>query len=84
MSALEVHLAALELRLDRVLDSNEDLGHRLVRILAESEVNVVKFAGLGLCSVEEVHAINFPKRACDLIIDAYLLFDLIVDDGPSS
>jgi hypothetical protein len=77
----------LEQKLDRVLESNEDLERRLARILAESEVDAVKFAGLGLRSVEEVQAwvaIHFPKRAYGLIIDAYLLFDLIADDGPST
>jgi len=80
-------LSELEDKLDRVLASNEDLERRLAQILAESEVDAVKFAGLGLRSVEEVHAwvtINFPKRSYGLIIDAYLLFDLIADEGPSN
>ena len=83
---LEGRLADLEARLDQVLESNEDLERRLARILAESEVDADKFAGLGLCWVEEVHAwvaISFPCRSYGLIIDAYLLFDLIADDGPA-
>jgi hypothetical protein len=77
----------LEDKLDQVLASNEELERRLARILAESEVDSVKFAGLGLRSVEEVQAwveTNFPKRAYGLVIDAYLLFDLIADEGPSN
>jgi hypothetical protein len=83
----EDRLSDLEDKLDKVLASNEDLERRLARILAESEVDAVKFAGLGLRSVDEVAAwvaIHFPQRSYGLMIDAYLLFDLIADDGPAT
>ena len=86
-SSAQDRLSELEDKLDKVLASNEDLELRLARILAESEVDAVKFAGLGLRSVDEVAAwvaINFPQRAYGLMIDAYLLFDLIADDGPAT
>jgi hypothetical protein len=77
----------LEDKLDRVLASNQELEVRLAQIIADSEVDAVKFAGLGLRSLEEVAAwvaVNFPKRAYGLIIDVYLLLDLISDEGPTT
>jgi hypothetical protein len=79
----QARLTDLEENLDEALASNEDLQCRLARILAESEVDTVKFAGLGLRSVDEVAAwvgINFPQRSCGLMIYAHLLVDLIADD----
>jgi hypothetical protein len=79
----EGRITDLEDKLDKVLASNEDLERRLARILAESEVDAIKFAGLGLRSVDEVAAwvaTNFPQRSYGLIIDAYLLLDLVADD----
>ena len=63
---LDDRLEELELRLDRALASNEDLERQLARILVESEVDAIKFAGLGLRSVEEVNAwvaVNFSCRS---------------------
>jgi hypothetical protein len=80
-------ISELEDKLNQVLQSNEDLERRFAQIIAESEVDAVKFAGLGLRSVEEVSAwvaIHFPKRAYGLIMDAYLLFDLVADEGPTN
>ena len=80
-------LTSLEDKLNKVLASNEDLERRLARILADSEVDAVKFAGLGLKSVQEVAAwvaIHFPCRSYGLIVDAYLMFDLLADDGPQT
>ena len=80
-------LEQLELRLDRALESNEDLERRLARIMADNEVDAIKFAGLGLKSVAEVDAwvaVHFPCRSYGLIIDVYLLLDLIADDGPTT
>lgn len=86
-SDLERRLGEMELRLDRSLESNEDLERRLARLLADSEVDAIKFAGLGLKSMEEVTAwvsVHFPCRSYGLIIDVYLLLDLIADDGPTT
>jgi hypothetical protein len=83
----EKRISDLEFKLDQVLSSNEELEKRFAQIIADSEVDAVKFAGLGLRSVEEVSAwvaINFPKRSYGLIIYAYLLFDLVADDGPTN
>jgi hypothetical protein len=70
-----------------VLASNKVLENRLARILAESESDAVKFAGLGLRSADEVAAwisIHFPRRSCGLMMDCCLLFDLLAEDGPAT
>ena len=80
-------MSNLEDKLNKVLASNEDLERRLARILAESEVDAVEFAGLGLKSVQEVAAwvaIHSLCRSYGLIIDAYLMFDLLADDCPQT
>jgi hypothetical protein len=77
-------LLELEATLARVLEANESLERRFAQVIAENEADVVKFAGLGLRSLEETAAWvenHFPKRVYGLIFDVYLLFDLIADEG---
>jgi hypothetical protein len=64
--------------------ANESLEQRFTQVIAENESDAIKFAGLGLRSLDETAAwieTNFSKRAYGLIFDAYLLFDLIADEG---
>jgi hypothetical protein len=70
--------------LERVLVANESLEQRFAQVISENEADAIKFAGLGLRSLEETAAwveSDFPKRAYGLIFDVYLLFDLIANEG---
>jgi hypothetical protein len=74
----------LEATVERVLAANESLEQRFAQVISENEADAIKFAGLGLRSLEETAAwveSHFPKRAYGLIFDVYLLFDLIADEG---
>jgi hypothetical protein len=77
-------LLELEASLATLTEANLRLEQRFAEVIADNESDAIKFAGLGLRSVEETAAwveTNFSKRAYGLIFDVYLLLDLVSDEG---
>jgi hypothetical protein len=74
----------MEASLKALTEANAKLEQRFSQVVADNEADAVKFAGLGLRSLEETAAWvenHFSSRSYGLIFDVYLLFDLLAEDG---
>jgi hypothetical protein len=74
----------MEASLKVLTEANAKLEQRFSQVVADNEADAVKFAGLGLRSLEETAAwveSHFSSRSYGLIFDVYLLFDLLAEDG---
>jgi hypothetical protein len=90
MSSQAIHandsqkMLEMEASLKVLTEANARLEQRFLQVIADNEADAVKFAGLGLRSLEETAAWvenHFSSRSYGLIFDVYLLFDLLAEDG---
>ena len=74
-------------KVEEIAELVEHLERQVNQIKADGENSAIKFAGLGLQSADETAAwieMHFPSRSYGLIVDVYLLCDMIAQESSVS